>query len=223
MAMIDKYAIIYTRVSTDQQADSGLGLEAQRAACVEYCEARGWTWEVMSDPGCSGAQINPELQRALGKLAARRADVLVTAKMDRIARSVTNAADLLDRAKRQGWALAVVDIGLDLSTTAGRAMAQMLAVFAEMERALIGARISEAAAAKKARGEHVGRRSVIPPMILNRIVYERDQGRSFNAIATGLTADDVVTPGGRREWQSSTVRRAYSSAKAKEQAAGATA
>lgn len=210
------HALIYTRVSTDQQAESGLGLEAQEAACIAYCEQRGWTYTVLSDPGCSGAQINPNLRAALGMLAAKRADCLVVAKMDRIARSVRNASDLLDRADKQGWSLVVVDIGLDLSTATGRAMAQMLAVFAELERKLIGTRISEAAQAKKARGERVGRPSSIPANVLDRICTERDKGLSFDQIAQGLTDDYILTPGGQEQWVVSTVRRAYKAAKTRQ-------
>jgi DNA invertase Pin-like site-specific DNA recombinase len=131
---------------------------------------------------------------------------------------LVHAADIMERAVRQKWALVAVDMGVDLSTPTGEAFANTFASFARFERRLIGARISEAMAAKKARGEHVGRRSVIPPDVLDRICGEREDGATFDAIAKGLTEDDVLTPGGQAEWQSSTVRRAFNSAQRKAEA-----
>jgi len=207
-----KHALAYVRCSTAEQEESGLGLEAQVEAITNAVERRGWTAEVLADPGCSGKHVNPQLRRALDLLASGQADALVVAKMDRLARSVAHASDILELAKAQGWNLVVLDVGIDLATPQGRAMAQMLAVFAELERELIGARTREALAARRRRGEPVGRPRLAPAGVVRRIVLEREAGASFRAIARDLSAGGVLSPAGRPTWQESSVRRLYAAA-----------
>ena len=98
--------VAYLRVSTDEQVQSGLGLEAQRAAVEQEAARRGWSvvWEV--DEGVSGKLRNrPALDRALARLRAGEAQALVVAKMDRLGRSVIQASDVLETARRQKWDL----------------------------------------------------------------------------------------------------------------------
>lgn len=209
-----KHIAIYIRVSTEEQHRSGLGIEAQEQATVVECERRGWTYELFRDLGCSGKHVNPELRRVLDVLSAGQFDGLIIAKLDRLARSVRHASAIIDSAITQGWALVVLDNALDLTTPGGRAMANMLATFAELERDLIATRTREALAARKARGEHNGRRTAIPPAVLRRIVLSREEGLSFCRIADALTAQGVLSPTGLPTWQESTVRRAYASTSA---------
>ncbi|WP_456286236.1 recombinase family protein [Microbacterium sp. JZ70] len=210
---MSKHMLGYIRVSTEEQERSGLGVEAQEAAIKETCERRGWTYELFRDLGCSGKHVNPELRRGLDMLSAGQFDGLMVAKLDRLARSVRHASAVIDSAVTQGWALVVLDNALDLTTPGGRAMANMLATFAELERDLIATRTREALAARKARGEHNGRRTAIPAGVLRRIVTAREEQRlSFCRIADMLTADGVLSPTGLPRWQESTVRRAYTSA-----------
>ncbi|WP_353816291.1 recombinase family protein [Agromyces sp. SYSU T00266] len=210
-----KHMIGYIRVSTEEQHRSGLGIEAQETAIIAECERRGWTYELFRDLGCSGKHVNPELRRGLDMLSSGQFDGLIVAKLDRLARSVRHASAIIDSAITQAWALVVLDNALDLTTPGGRAMANMLATFAELERDLIASRTREALAARKARGERNGRRTAIPPAVLRRIVITREQeGLSFWRIAQGLTADGVLSPTGLPHWQESTVRRAYASATA---------
>ncbi|MGF7120201.1 recombinase family protein [Rhodococcus sp. BE178] len=197
----------YVRVSTDEQARSGLGLEAQESALKAEAERRGWELTILRDEGASGKQVNPGLRKALEQLASGLADGLVVAKMDRISRSLLHAVEILDTAKAQGWALVVLDLGVDLTTPAGRALAGTMAVFAEFERELIRERTRAAAAAAKARGTKLGRPSQIPTPVARRIVEMRETGLSYGAIARALTDDQVLSPAGRPTWQASTVRR----------------
>jgi DNA invertase Pin-like site-specific DNA recombinase len=147
----------YSRVSTDEQADSRNGLEAQRSAIDAEAARRGWTVEHHADEGASGKYINVNVHEALQLLALGQGDGLIVAKLDRLARSVGHAVDILELAQRQGWALVVLDLNIDLTTPAGEAMAHMLATFAQFERRLIGQRTKDALAAKKARGERISR------------------------------------------------------------------
>lgn len=207
-----KHCAIYIRVSTEEQASSGLGLEAQTAATVAECERRGWTHEVFADRGASGKHVNPELRRALDLLYSGQFDALMVSKLDRLARSVRHASSIIDSAIQGGWALVVLDNALDLTTPGGRAMANMLATFAELERDLISARTRDAMAARKARGEHNGRRTAIPAGVLRRIVLSRNAGASYGRIARELMSEGVLSPTGLPDWHESTVRRAFLSA-----------
>jgi len=138
----------------------------------------------------------------------------VVAKLDRLARSVRHASAIIDDAIAKGWSLVVLDNALDLTTPGGRAMANMLATFAELERDLISSRTKDALAARKARGLNNGRTTAIPAGVLRRIVTSRNAGAPFSRIARELTAEGVLSPTGLPTWQESTVRRAYGSAMA---------
>jgi DNA invertase Pin-like site-specific DNA recombinase len=201
----------YLRVSTDEQAESGNGLQAQRAAIEAEAARRGWDVEYFSDEGASGKYINANLREVLQLLASGQGDGLVVAKIDRLARSIINAADVIERASEQGWNLVVLDLGVDLTTAAGEAMAHMLAVFAQFERRLISERTKAALAARKNRGEHNGRRSQAPPGVVRRIVMDRNAGLTYDRIARALSAEGILSPLGKATWQPSTVRRIYQS------------
>ncbi|WP_313901330.1 recombinase family protein [Mycobacterium sp. SMC-8] len=162
----------------------------------------------------TGKVIGPQLQHVLQLLAARQADGLVVAKLDRLSRSIVNAANIIEAAQRQGWSLVILDLGVDLTTAAGRMIAMNLVNFAQYERELISERTRAALAAKKARNEPIGRPRLAKPGVVRRIVTDRDAGLSFAKIAAALEAEGVLSPTGRPNWQSSTVRRIYASATA---------
>src|SRR5438445_12561147 len=102
----------YMRVSMAGQAESGLGLAAQRRAIQQEADRRGWEiTQWAEDAGLSGKDLSgrPALAEALTALDGRQADVLVSAKLDRLSRSTGDLAMLLDRARRGGWALVCID------------------------------------------------------------------------------------------------------------------
>ncbi|MCK8647091.1 recombinase family protein [Mycobacterium colombiense] len=204
----------YCRVSTEEQAVSGNGLEAQRAAIDAEAARRGWDVEHHSDDGVTGKIIGPSLREVLQLLASGQGDGLVVAKMDRLARSIINAVNIIEAAQAQGWSLVVLDLGVDLTTPAGEAMAHMMATFAQFERRLISERTKVALSAKRARGERIGRPRQAPPGVVRRIVMDRNTGLSFAKIATTLAAEGILSPAGLPTWQTSTVRRIYASATA---------
>lgn len=205
-------ALGYLRVSTEEQATHGNGLDAQHDAITDLAERRGWPVTVVADEGRSGSQVNPGLRDCLDQLRTGRADALVVAKLDRLARSVANAADILNAAKTQGWNLVICDLGVDLSTPQGKAMANMLATFAEFERDMISLRTKEGLAAAKARGKRIGRPKLVTAKVMESIVQQREEGASFDAIARSLAEGGVLSPTGRPSWQTSTVRRIYNAA-----------
>lgn len=134
----------YTRVSTEEQADSRNGLKAQTEIIQLDAARRGWTVEYFSDEAVSGKLVGPSLQKALQLLASGQANGLVVAKLDRLSRSIVNAANIIEAAQKQGWSLAILDLGVDLTTAAGRMVAMNLVNFAQYERELISERTKAA-------------------------------------------------------------------------------
>ena len=210
----DPVFFAYSRVSTEEQAESRNGLEAQRATIEAEAERRGWEVEHHTDAGVSGKIIGPSLRDVLQLLASGQGDGLVVSKLDRLSRSIINAANILEAAVAQGWTLIILDLGVDLSTATGRAFAHTLMVFAQLERELISERTKAGLAAKKARNEPIGRPRLAKPGVVRRIVMDRNAGLSFAKIATALEIEGILSPAGRPNWQSSTVRRIYQSATA---------
>jgi DNA invertase Pin-like site-specific DNA recombinase len=204
----------YARVSTEEQAEKRNGLDAQVAALNAEAERRGWDVEHYADEGVSGKSVGPRLREVLELLASGQGDGLIVAKTDRLSRSIVNAANIIEAARAQGWSLVLLDLGVDLTTAAGRAMAINLIGFAQFERELIGERIREGMAAKKARGERIGRPRLAVAGVRRRIVMDRHTGLSFDKIAAALEAEGIRAPGGGEKWYTSTVRRIYASATA---------
>src|SRR5205823_11904229 len=121
----------YTRVSTEEQAEKRNGLESQRATIEGEAKHRNWAMEHYNDAGVTGKVIGPQLRETLELLAAGQGDGLVVAKLDRLSRSIVNAANIIESAQVQGWSLVVLDLGVDLTTAAGRMMAMNLVNFAQ--------------------------------------------------------------------------------------------
>jgi DNA invertase Pin-like site-specific DNA recombinase len=199
----------YVRVSTDEQASSGLGLDAQRAAIAEECKRRGWDLiEVFEDAGASGKSLvgRPALQEALSAVRSHEASALVVAKLDRLSRSLLDFAALMEDARKEGWALVILDLGVDTTTPSGEMIANVMATFAQFERRLIGQRTKEALAVKKGQGIKLGRPRSVSEDVVRRIRRERRAGRSLRAIAERLNDDEVATGHGGAKWYASTVR-----------------
>lgn len=198
----------YLRVSTDEQAASGLGLDAQRTAIKTAADQRGWQVSWAVDDGYSGGNMSrPALTAARAALKAGEAAGLVVARLDRLSRSAQNFADLMAASKKQGWALVALDLGVDTTTPSGKLVAGVMAQFAEYERDLIGARTREALAAAKARGQRLGRPRATPDAVVAQAVALHAEGRSVRQVARALTANGIPTTRGAATWRPSTVRR----------------
>jgi DNA invertase Pin-like site-specific DNA recombinase len=198
----------YVRVSTEEQADSGAGLRAQRAAILAEAERRGWVLvDVIEDAGYSGKDLRrPGINAALDALKHHRADSLVVAKLDRLSRSMLDFAALMDKATKEHWGLVALDLGVDTSTPAGEAMANVLATFAQFERRLISQRTRDALQIKKSEGAQLGRKSTLPTSTIEMVDSLRSEGLSYRAIAERLNADQIPTGQGAAQWHASSVR-----------------
>jgi DNA invertase Pin-like site-specific DNA recombinase len=199
----------YVRVSTAEQADSGLGLSAQRATIAAEADRRGWALaEVYEDAGTSAKSLSgrPALAQALDALTNGEASTLVVSKLDRLARSVADFAGLVRRAEREGWALVVVDLAVDMSTPTGGLLANVTASVAEWERKVIAQRTREALAVRKSQGVKLGRPRMLDPKIAERIRSHRASGATLQAIAADLNISGIKTPTGR-SWSPALVRK----------------
>lgn len=208
-------AIGYLRVSTNEQADSGAGLAAQRTTIQAEANRRGWDLRWIEDAGYSAKDLNrPGIQEALRLLDSGQVDILCVAKLDRVSRSVIDGAGLMRRAERKGWSLAALDVGLDMSTPAGRFTHNVIISAAEYERDLIGQRTKDALKARKAAGVRLGRPQQLPDTVVRRVLTERGQGRSLPVIAAALEADGIATARGGARWYPSTVKAVLDSQRA---------
>jgi DNA invertase Pin-like site-specific DNA recombinase len=201
--------VTYLRVSTSEQALSGLGIDAQRATVTGYAEYKGLT--IVSeycDEGVSAKSLKgrPAALAALEAVRAGEAAGLLVAKMDRLSRSVVDGASLMEQARQEGWALHFADLDIDTSTPAGEMAANIIISGSQYERRLISQRTRDALAAKRARGERLGASPSLPIEITRRIVDERSEGRTFQAIANGLMADGIATARGKARWYPATIK-----------------
>jgi DNA invertase Pin-like site-specific DNA recombinase len=189
----------YVRGSKDDQR---ITLDAQEARIRAFCAEQGHEVELIeTDAGVSAKDTNrPGLERALARVREGHADGLIVAKLDRLSRSVQDAARLFQEAHEDGWSLVVLDPHVDTTTPYGRAFAQIAAVFAELERSLISQRTTEALAELKRQGVRLGSPQQIPDEVLERIAYEREQGLSLVQIALGLELDGVPNGRGEQGW-----------------------
>ena len=111
--------VVYLRVSTSEQALSGLGIEAQRATAVGYAERKGLTIvDEYCDEGVSAKRLTgrPGARAALEAVRAGKAEGLLVAKMDRLSRSVVDGAGLMEAARLEGLALHFADLDIDTDT-----------------------------------------------------------------------------------------------------------
>jgi DNA invertase Pin-like site-specific DNA recombinase len=203
----------YVRVSTEDQGSSGAGLAAQEAAIRSEVEQRGWRLvRIERDTLSGGSMRRPGLQRALESVESEEASGLIVAKLDRLSRSLIDFATLVERSRKRGWEIVVLDLNVDTTTPNGEAMAGMLAVFAQWERRMIGQRTKDALAVKRSQGVKLGRPRELDERTRRRIRQLRARGWSYPGIAEKLNADHVPTAHGGKRWYPASVRAVLSEA-----------
>lgn len=150
----------YIRVSSEEQAQGGHSLAAQRRQVRSYCEARGWGLvEVFVDAGYSGKDLRrPALQALLSRCDAGEVDVMVVTDLDRLSRSRRDIENLLHSYfDEDGVAFCAVNQSFDTTTATGDAFLGMLAVFAQLERRMLSERTKNGIAQAKREGRVPGR------------------------------------------------------------------
>lgn len=216
--------VIYARVSTAEQAAEGTSLDAQEARCRAWAKASGAkVVEVVTDAGVSGTKPLASREggaRIAALLDARKpsADAVVVLRCDRLGRDAAETLALFKRFRLGRVGLVSVAEHFDFATPHGRAMAQVGAVFAELERGLIAARTAEALDELRRQGRawnHAPfgwrtvdgrlRRDAAEQKTLARARVLRESGLGYAAIANTLNEEGRATKRGGT-WQAMSVR-----------------
>jgi DNA invertase Pin-like site-specific DNA recombinase len=180
-----KRAALYLRVSTDGQTT-----ENQRRALLEVAERRGWlVVQVYEDAGISGAKgrdKRPGFDAMMKDATRRRFDVLLFWSIDRLGRSTAMVATALAELEAAGVSIYADKEAMDATTPHGRAMLQMAAVFAELERGMIRERVMAGLDRAKAQGVKLGRPKV-PAKVEDAIRARLAQGQGMLKVARELS------------------------------------
>lgn len=216
-------AVLYLRVSTTDQADSGLGIEAQRTACHAAATRLGLeiTGEYV-DAGISGSKGIADRPALLSALSAvKRGGVLLVGKRDRVARDMAITIAVESELTRKGARLvSAAGEGSGEDGISGLILRTITDLQSQIEREMIRTRTRAAMAEKKTRGERVSR--FLPfgydlaPDGIHLQANEREQriiavvrslrsdGMSLRAIATEL---DTIAPREGKGWQANQIKR----------------
>ncbi len=216
-------------MSTEGQAEQGASLAAQQHRLRAYADAFGINVVAMiEDPGVSAKNLRrPGLTRALAMLDDRRADTLLTCKLDRVTRSIRDLTWLIETHFGDGKAsLVSLSESINTTTASGRLVLHVLISIAQWEREAVGERTRDAIAQLQRDGVRIGRPGLgwrysdrtddnghriiveVPDerATVERIVALRQQGLSHRRIAAALTAIGERTKRGGR-WHAATVAR----------------
>ena len=154
---------IYTRKSTEHNLDLEFNsLHAQREACEAYIKSQmheGWRLipDSYDDGGISGGSLErPDLKRLLADIAAGRVDNVVVYKVDRLTRSLTDFAKLVELFDKHGVSFVSITQAFNTTTSMGRLTLNVLLSFAQFEREVIGERVRDKIAASKRKGLWMG-------------------------------------------------------------------
>lgn len=216
-------AVIYVRVSTQEQASEGVSLDNQIEKIKAYCYARSWSVvDLISDEGYSGKSLNrPGVLKIIGKAKQKEFDVVVTYKLDRLTRSVRDLGYLIeDIFNKHDIAFTSVLDNFDTSTANGKLILNVLGSVAQWERDIISERTKDALLYKKRNmklygqcpyGYHVDSEGNLLPVkeeldVINKMKDRRRRGLSLNKIADQLNTLETPTKNGGR-WGAETVRR----------------
>jgi site-specific DNA recombinase len=168
---------IYTRKSSEHNLDLEFNsLDAQREACEAYIKSyahEGWRLAPgrYDDGAFSGASLNrPALQKLLDEVTANKIDVIVVYKVDRLTRSLSDFAKLVELFDRHTVSFVSVTQSFNTTSSMGRLTLSVLLSFAQFEREVIGERVRDKIAASKAKGIWVGGSIPLGYAIANRKV-----------------------------------------------------
>ena len=214
-----KQAIGYIRVSTEQQANEGVSLEAQKAKIAAWCVTNGYELvNVFVDAGISGKSMDkrPGLQDAMKAL--KKGMALVSYSLSRLARSTKDALSIGETVAKRKADMVSLSEQIDTTTAAGKMMFQMLAVLAEFERNLVAERTTNALQHKKATNQKYtnitpygfeaieGRLVQVQAeaAIVAEIQAASASGNTLQSIADTLNGRGIPTKTGK-QWQPATI------------------
>lgn len=181
--MSSQNIVIYARVSTDTQSH-----DSQLAELRSYCQRRGWeSVQEITDVVSGTTRSRKGLDRLMKLVRAGKVDVIITYKIDRIGRSLSHLALLVEEFATHKVGLVIPSQGIDTTVRNAVAEAQlgMLAVFAAFERSMIVERVNAGLAAARAKGTRLGRPSRRNPHF-DAVAKLRGEGLSGRKIAKQL-------------------------------------
>ena len=146
-------AALYSRVSTHDQQTLPLQLKAMRA----YAKKRGWKIALEIKEVGSGAKTRPQREELMKAARRREVDVIIVWRLDRWGRSLADLVTTLKELSDLGIGFVSLTEAIDLTTPSGRALAGMLAVFAEFERDILRERVKAGIAQARENGRRHGR------------------------------------------------------------------
>lgn len=221
--MSGEIAYGYIRVSTKDQAEDGVSLDAQREKIAAYCALHDLHLvEVFADEGLSGkrADNRPGLQAALDAVCGARA-VLITYSLSRIARSTKDCIAISERLDKAGANLAIITEKVDTSSSMGRFFFRLMASLAELERDQISDRTKAAMSHLRSQDRRISPRIPFGKRLADDgvhlvddeheltacalIMTMRQSGMSFSKIGKRLTDEGIRTKGGG-PWYPATIR-----------------
>ena len=214
-----KKAIGYIRVSTEQQVDEGVSLEAQKAKIVAWCKANEYDLaNVYMDAGISGKSMDKRTGLADALKAVKKDMVLVVYSLSRLARSTQDTLSIADGINKAGADLVSLTERIDTTGAMGKMMFTLMAAFNQLERDVTSERTKAALQHKKAKGEKYsttpfgyeaieGRLIEVKAeaQIVASIMQQRQSGSTLVEIATHLNASGIQGKKGGK-WHASTVR-----------------
>jgi DNA invertase Pin-like site-specific DNA recombinase len=181
-----KRAAIYARVSTRNGHQDP---ETQLLALRQVAQRAGWrVVEEYIDHGISGAKgrdQRPAFDRLMKDATRRKFDIIMAWSVDRLGRSLQDLVGFLGEVHAQGGDLYLDRQGVDTTTPGGKALFQLMGVFAEFERAMIRERVCAGLEKARAKGKRLGRPQV-PPEVEDAIRAARAAGKGQLAIARDL-------------------------------------
>lgn len=199
----------YTRVSKENKNGIGVSISEQTQWLTSEADRRNSSLELVNEgEGVSARKManRPVLMETLKRLDRGEADGLIVKKLDRLARNVADFLTILERSRKGKWALIIGDLDIDTSTPLGEAMATVGATFAQLERARISERTKEALAYKKQQGVKLGRPVTLSSELVSEIVALRSSGKTLQAIADYLNANEVPNAHKGLKWYPSTIK-----------------
>jgi site-specific DNA recombinase len=136
-------AIGYVPVSTLNQAEEGVSLEAQRRKIEAYCDLHDLNLsEIIEDAGISGKTVNgrPGIQMVIDKVKSRKVDNVVVFKLDRLARNLKEACEISELMQKKGVALHSISEKIDTGSATGKLFYHILSAMNQWEREVISER-----------------------------------------------------------------------------------
>jgi DNA invertase Pin-like site-specific DNA recombinase len=179
-----KRVALYVRVSTDHQT-----IKNQQHELEAVAERHGWTvMSVFKDQGISGAKgrdERPGFARLMQAVSRKEVDIVMAWSVDRLGRSLVELVGMLQELHAKHVDLYLHQQGIDTTTPAGKAMFQMMGVFAEFERAIIKERVHAGLARARAEGKQLGRPAEVASDVakVKAMKAARAAGKSIRAVA----------------------------------------